>query len=735
MSRLKPILKFLTGSKDLTIVAFVMLILAIIIVPLPSALLDVFLALSLSVSILIILIALYIPKPTDLTTFPTLILIIVLFRLSLNIATTRMILLEGHNGPTAVSDIITSFGEFVVGGNMVVGIIVFIILVLINFMVVTNGATRVAEVNARFTLDAMPGRQMAIDADLNAGLIEEEEAKKRRAELLQEADFYGSMDGSSKFVKGDAIAGIIITLVNLIAGFLIGMMQYDMSFTDSASTFTILTIGDGLVSQLPALITSTATGIIITRGSKDKDNFAEGAINQLMGDTKSLTIVGIILFAFSLVPGLPSFSLATIGAIFMLLSYSISKSKEGGSIFDIFPDSIKSKFEDNGGAKQSKSPLKKDLSKQDDNLDRHKPKQKKDPEQIKKEEEKKLDEALKTEILELVLGYQLVKLANEDNGDLLDRIRQTRVQVAQQQGFITPKIRIRDNLQIQPNHYQIVLKGVEIGSGEIEPDRFMALDNHMVVDKLDGIATTEPAFGLPAIWIAQELKQEAITRGYTVIDPSTVVITHLSELIKKHSEELLTRQEVRQLLDKTKESYPIIAEDAEKAVANLGVIQSVLRELLHERIPIKDMVTILETIADVAPITQKVDILTEQVRSRMARVITNTFKGDDGRFRILTLEPATEQYLLNKMQVSGDERNLLINVGEINRLIQETSVQIEAVLQQNVTPPIVIVVDPLLRKSLSMQYERFNVKAVILSHNEIDQDIQFEVLGSIKIDF
>jgi flagellar biosynthesis protein FlhA len=710
-----------------------MMILAIIIVPLPSALLDVFLALSLSVSILIILIALYIPKPTDLTTFPTLILIVVLFRLSLNIATTRMILLEGHNGPQAVSDIVTAFGEFVVGGNMVVGIIIFIILVLINFMVVTNGSTRVAEVNARFTLDAMPGRQMAIDADLNAGLIEEEEAKQRRADLLQEADFYGSMDGSSKFVKGDAIAGIIITLINLIAGFLIGMMQYDMSFSDSASTFTILTIGDGLVSQLPALITSTATGIIITRGSKDKDNFAEGAVNQLTNDTKALTIVGIILLSFALVPGLPSISLTIIGAIFILLAYSIKIAKDGGSIFDILPTSFKDKFRED----KKVAPAGARTRNQQPNANQHKSdKPKKDPEQIKKEEEKKLDEALKTEILELVLGYQLVKLASEDSsGDLLERIRQTRVQVAQQQGFITPKIRIRDNLQIPANTYQVVLKGVEIGSGEIEPERFMALDNHMVVDKLDGIATTEPAFGLPAIWITAQLKQEAITRGYTVIDPSTVIITHLSELIKEHSEELLTRQQVRELLDKEKKEYPIVVEDAENAVANLGVIQSVFKELLHEKIPIKDKVTILETIATVAPITQNIDILTEQVRSKMARTITDTFKGEDDKLKILTLDQGTEQFLLNKMQVSGDERNLLINVGEINKLIQETSMQLEAVLQQNVAPPIVIVVDPLLRKALSMQYERFNVKAVILSHNEIDQKTQFEVLGSIRIEF
>jgi flagellar biosynthesis protein FlhA len=726
------------GSKDLTIVVFVMLILAIIIVPLPSAILDAFLALSLSVSILIILIALYIPRPTDLTTFPTLLLIVVLFRLSLNIATTRMILLEGYNGPQAVSEIVTAFGEFVVGGNLVVGIIIFIILVLINFMVVTNGSTRVAEVNARFTLDAMPGRQMAIDADLNAGLIDEEEAKKRRAELLQDADFYGSMDGSSKFVKGDAIAGIIITLINLIAGFLIGMMQYDMSFSDSAKTFTILTIGDGLVSQLPALITSTATGIIITRGSKDENNFAEGAVTQLTNDTKALSIVGIILLCFAMVPGLPSLSLAGIGLIFIILATSIKLTKTGGNFADLLPKFIADKM----NAKAAVKPKGGNMQNNRRNdpatgtVDSHKaPKPKKDPEQIQKEEEAKLNEVLKVEALELVLGYQLVKLASEDNGDLLERIRQVRIQVAQIQGFVTPKVRIRDNLQIAPNTYQIMLKGVVIGSGDIEPDRFMALDNHMVVDKLDGIATTEPAFGLPAIWITSDLKQEANIRGYTIIDPSTVIVTHLSELVKKHSEELLTRQDVRELLDKTKVHYPIIVEDAEKAVSNLGVIQAVLRELLHERIPIKDMVTILETIADVAPISQNIDILTEHVRGRLSRVITDTFKSEDGEFKILTLHPNTAQYLMSKLQVSGDDRKLSISVPEIHKLVEETSAAIEAVIQQGVTPPIVMLVDPELRKVLSMNYERMNVKVVLLSYNEIDQDTEFKVLGTVEIGF
>jgi flagellar biosynthesis protein FlhA len=527
-------------------------------------------------------------------------------------------------------------------------------------------------------------------------------------------------------------------LINLIAGFLIGMMQYDMSFSDSAKTFTILTIGDGLVSQLPALITSTATGIIITRGSKDENNFAEGAVTQLTNDTKALSIVGIILLCFAMVPGLPSLSLAGIGLIFIILATSIKLTKNGGKFADLLPKFIADKMNAKAAAKPKGGNMQN--NRRNDpaagTVDSHKaPKPKKDPEQIQKEEEAKLNEVLKVEALELVLGYQLVKLASEDNGDLLERIRQVRIQVAQIQGFVTPKVRIRDNLQIAPNTYQIMLKGVVIGSGDIEPDRFMALDNHMVVDKLDGIATTEPAFGLPAIWITSDLKQEANIRGYTIIDPSTVIVTHLSELVKKHSEELLTRQDVRELLDKTKVHYPIIVEDAEKAVSNLGVIQAVLRELLHERIPIKDMVTILETIADVAPISQNIDILTEHVRGRLSRVITDTFKSEDGEFKILTLHPNTAQYLMSKLQVSGDDRKLSISVPEIHKLVEETSAAIEAVIQQGVTPPIVMLVDPELRKVLSMNYERMNVKVVLLSYNEIDQDTEFKVLGTVEIGF
>ncbi|HFU74382.1 MAG TPA: flagellar type III secretion system protein FlhA, partial [Helicobacteraceae bacterium] len=441
-------LNFLVEQRDLSIVLFVMAILAIIIVPLPTGILDFMLTISISVAVLIILISLYVPKPTDLSTFPTLILIITLFRLSLNVATTRMILSNGHEGPGAVSEIISSFGNFVVGGNYVIGIVVFSILVLINFMVITKGSTRVAEVAARFTLDAMPGKQMAIDADLNAGLIDENEAKSRRAEILQDANFYGAMDGSSKFVKGDAVAGIIITIINIIGGFLIGVFQFNMSVGESAQTYTILTIGDGLVSQIPALIMSTATGIMITRASNDRDNFAEGTIEQLMSNAKTLLIVGFIMVIFALVPGLPTLSMGFVGLIFIALGYALYKYEKGEfKLFDDARHSKRQKEEQNSSSADGEAPI-----------------PRKSNEEIAKEEESALDDILKVEMLELTLGYQLIRLADAgQGGDLLERIRSMRRKIASDFGFLMPQVRIRDNLHLAPNAYEILLKGVPIG--------------------------------------------------------------------------------------------------------------------------------------------------------------------------------------------------------------------------------------------------------------------------------
>ncbi len=704
-------LNFLVQNRDLSIVVFVMAILAIIIVPLPSAILDFMLTISIAVSVLIILISLYIPKPTDLTTFPTLILIVTLFRLSLNIATTRMILSHGNEGPDAVSEIISSFGNFVVGGNYVIGIVVFSILVLINFMVITKGSTRVAEVAARFTLDAMPGKQMAIDADLNAGLIDEEEAKARRAEILQSANFYGAMDGSSKFVKGDAVAGIIITLINIIGGFLIGVFQFGLDVGTSAQTYTVLTIGDGLVSQIPALIISTATGIMITRSSDDGGSFADGAINQLMSNAKTLIIVGAIMVMFALVPGLPTLSMGFVGIIFLLLGYALYKYDKGELSFY---DDVAKKPSDLSSVTPSKP--------------------QKTQQEIAKDEERALEDILKVEMLELTLGYQLIKLADaSQGGDLLERIRSMRRKIASDLGFLMPQVRIRDNLHLQPNQYQIMLKGTNIGEGTIDPECFLAMDSGMATGNIEGTPTKEPAFGLDALWIKPELKDDAIMNGYTVVDPATVISTHMSELVKQHAEELLSRQDVQALIDKIKADFPVIVDDLLK-VASVGLIQRIFKALLHEHIPLKDILTILETIADIAEYTKNVDIITEQVRAKLSRTITTMYKGEDGVIKLLTFDTQSEQKLLEKSHEQDGVRNFLLNVGEINQLIQATSDKAAELLQKGISP-VIIIVDPLLRRPLAEIYERFGLDVITLSHAEIDSNAKFEVLGSITIEF
>lgn len=707
-------LNFLIGQRDLSVVVFVMAILAIIIVPLPSAMLDILLTVSMAMAVLILLISLYVPKPTDLTTFPTIILILTLFRLSLNIATTRMILSHGHEGGGNVSDIITSFGDFVVGGNFVIGIIVFSILVLINFMVITKGSTRVAEVAARFVLDSMPGKQMAVDADLNSGLIDDIEAKRRRAEILQDANFYGAMDGSSKFVKGDAVAGIIITLINIIGGFLIGVFQHDMSVGDSAETFTLLTIGDGLVGQIPALIISTATGIMITRSSSDGDNFAEGTINQMAGNAKIMMIVGFIMILFALVPGLPTASMGLVGILFASLGWAVYKFDRGElSILDV----------DNLLGSKSQQ----DTQQESENI-----KPKKSNEEIAKEEEAALEDILKVEMLELTLGYQLIKLADSNQGgDLLERIRSMRRKIASDFGFLMPQVRIRDNLHLQPQQYQILLKGISIGEGSIMPDKFLAMDSGMATGEINGDKTKEPAFGLDALWIAPTDKEDAIINGYTVVDPATVISTHMSELIKRNAEDLLTRQEVQTLVDKIKDTFPVIVDDVLK-VASIGLIQRVLKALLHEKIPLKDMLTILETVADIAEFTKNVELITEQVRAKLSRVITQMYSSEDSVIRLLTFDTNTEQLLLQKSQEQDGVRNLMLNVGEINGLIQATSTKAAELLQKGISP-IVIIVDPQLRRGVAEIFERFSLDVVTLSHAEIDSSATFEVLGSIAI--
>lgn len=729
IKKIFPPLRYITESKDLTVVAFVIAILAIIIVPLPPFLLDFLLTISIALSVLIILIGLYISKPTDFSAFPTLLLIVTLYRLALNVATTRMILTEGYKGPEAVSDIIAAFGEFTVGGNYVIGTIIFTILVLVNLLVVTNGSTRVTEVRARFALDAMPGKQMAIDADLNSGLIDNEEAKKRRTALTQEADFYGAMDGASKFVKGDAIASIIITLINIIGGFLVGVFQKDMSMAYSASTFTVLTIGDGLVGQIPALIIATATGIVATRTTQgEEENFASKLITQLTSKSKILIIVGLILVLFATIPGLPTFSLAFVGVLFLFIAWLISR-EDKKNLFSMFEKWLGKKMNVDLSATSQKS-----TDTQEDASQPQSTKAQKTPEEIKKEEEKVIDEVLKVELLELALGYQLIGLADvKQGGDLLERVRGIRKKIASDYGFLMPQIRIRDNLQLPPTNYEIKLKGIVIGEGSVMPDKFLAMNTGFVGKEIEGIPTKEPAFGMDALWIDPRDKEEAIIQGYTIIDPSTVIATHMSELVKSYAEEFITKDEVKSLLERLSQDYPAIIEEA-KGIP-IGVIRSVLQELLHEKIPIRDMLTILETITDVAPMVQNdVSIITEHVRSKLSRVITNIFKSEDGNLKLLTLATNSEQYLLGKLKEQPSGKTLLLNANDMQKLLEAISEESMKVLQKGIAP-VILIVDPELRRPLANKVEQFKIDLVVLSHAELDTNAKYEVLGSININF
>ncbi len=710
---LGPLIAPVLKAKSLTIVGFLVCILAIIIVPLPSPILDFFLALSIALSVLIILISIYIPKPTDLTTFPTLILIITLFRLSLNIATTRMILSEGQNGPEAVSEIIAAFGEFVVGGNMVIGVIVFCILVLINFMVVTKGSTRVSEVQARFTLDAMPGKQMAIDADLNAGLIDEQTARARRQEVIAEANFYGAMDGSSKFIKGDAVAGIIITIINIIGGFLIGSFQHDMALSDAASTYTILTIGDGLVSQIPGLITSTATAIIITRASKDEENFAEGTLTQLLSEYRTLLIVGFVLFIFALVPGLPTLSLGFMALVFLSLGYLTKQVKEGKiditTVKKSKPSAAAASQSGAGGTTAAPA--------------------KKSEEEILKEEEHKINDILKVEILELELGYGLIKLAENE---LTERIRSMRRSIAESLGFLMPKIRIRDNLRLKPNEYSFKLKGVSIASAEIYPDKYLAMDSGFITEEIEGIATKEPAFNSDALWIDANLKDEATLNGYIVIDPASVISTHMSELIKAHASELLTRQEVQNLLDKVKNDYPIIVEGA-LGVAPVSLIQKILKDLLKHHIPIKDMLTILESVSDIAEVSKSFDMIIEHVRASLARMITNMYLDGKGNLDIFILDSASSAVLMENVQFRDGSYHLPLSVAQTGALVDTLRAEVAAVANGRIKP-FILCVEPQLRKFIADICYNFSINIVVLSFAEIAENTNFNTEGIIRIE-
>ncbi|WP_304208925.1 flagellar biosynthesis protein FlhA [Helicobacter canis] len=726
LQKLVAFVQAMLRSKDLTVVAFLLCILVIIIVPLPPIILDFLLTISIMLSILIIFIALYITKPTDFSAFPTLLLIVTLFRLALNVATTRMILTEGYRGPSAVSDIITAFGEFTISGNYVIGVIIFSILVLVNLLVVTNGSTRVTEVRARFALDAMPGKQMAIDADFNSGLIDEKEAKLRRAALSQEADFYGSMDGASKFVKGDAIASIIITIINIVGGFLIGMTQYDMGFAQAAQTFTILTIGDGLVGQIPALIIATATGIVATRTAAQenaKESFAQNLVSQLTSQSKTLVIVGMILLLFASIPGLPTFSLLFVGVLLLFVAWLLSR-EDKKSLLSILLDWVNKKFNTNFTASLEEPQAEPDLSPA--------PKPEKTQEEIRKEEEQNLKDALKVDFLELELGFELIGLADQKQGGLLiERVRSMRKKIAHDYGFLMPQIRIRDNLMLPSPNYEVKLKGVVIGEGMVMPTKFLALDTGVVGKKIEGVEVQEPAFGMNAVWIDAKDKEDAIIAGYTVFDPSSVISTHISELVTRNAQEFITRDEVNGILSRLSDDYPALIEEARKISS---IIRMVLQALLAERVPIRDMLTILETTIDKHALGLDLDVIIEGVRARLARVITQTFADSDGVLKIIGFSPLDEEYLKARIKNDPDYGQVLaLTATESEQFTLGLKNAIEAMKEKNIYG--VIATDVKLRRVMVKEVRDIKARIPVISYAEIDPNAKFEQVGLISPNF
>ncbi len=597
--------------------------------------------------------------------------------------------MHGNEGPDAAGSVIQSFGQFVVGGNYVVGIVIFIILVIINFMVITKGAGRVAEVAARFTLDAMPGKQMAIDADLNAGLITEDQARIRRQDVSDEASFHGAMDGASKFVKGDAIAGIIITLINIGAGFIIGVAQKGMPAADAAANYTILTVGDGLVGQIPALIISTAAGILVTRTAGSQD-FGNQLKSQFTVHPRAIWIVSGVLLGFALIPGLPFIPFLLLSILLAYVAYRIQQGQEADSI-------------------AAAEEVPEALQPQEDNY----------------------EEMLNIDLLELEVGYGLIPLVDSaQDGELLPRIRSIRKQFALDSGFIVPPIHIKDNLQLKPNEYSILLKGISIAGGEIMPGHFLAMNPGLASEPLKGIATTEPAFGLPATWISEDKKERAQIAGYTVVDGTTVTTTHISEIIKQHAHELIGRQEVQNLLNNFSKSYPKLVEELTPNLLPLGTIMRVLQNLLREQVSIRDLRTILETLADWAPSMTDADLLTEQVRQGMARSISGNYADENQTLSLLTLDHELEETLQDSVHRTQDGSYLALDPPKAQAFLEGLTETIQS-LAGGTTP--VLLCSPTIRLHVKRLTERYISNLVVLSHNEIAPHLKVRSVGAVSI--
>lgn len=667
----------------------VIMILAMMVLPLPPFLLDMLFTFNIAMAMIVLLISLYTLKPLEFSVFPTVLLVTTLLRLSLNVASTRIVLLHGHTGPDAAGKVIEAFGHFLVGGNYTVGLIVFVILVIINFMVITKGAGRIAEVSARFTLDAMPGKQMAIDADLNAGLIGEDEARRRRAEIAQEADFYGSMDGASKFVRGDAVAGIIIMLINIFGGLIIGMAQHDLSLAAAASNYTLLTIGDGLVAQIPALVISTAAGIVVTRVSSEQD-LNQQMVGQVFGRPQALFLTGGILSILGLIPGMPHMAFLLLGGVLAGTAYWLTQQarEAARSAMEMPPPTV------------VEEPL-----------------------------EVGWQDVAAVDRLGLEVGYRLVPLVDRNqDGELLRRIRGIRKKTAQDLGYLVPAIHIRDNLQLKPNAYRITLKGVSVAEGEAMVGKYLAINPGRVMGSISGQGTTDPAYGLPAVWIDATQRDMAQTYGYTVVDAGTVVATHLTKVISEHAPELLGREETQELLDHVARQYPRLVEDLVPKALPLGAVQKVLQNLLEEQVHIRDIRTILETLAEHAGKTQDPDDLTAAVRVALGRAIIHEIFGGAQELQVLALEPNLEHILMQAMAARG-EAGAGLEPGLAERLIRETVQAVER--QEEAGQPAVLLSAPAIRPVLARFLRRSAASLKVLSHAEVPDGRSIRIISLI----
>lgn len=665
------------------------MIVAMLIIPLPTWLLSVLLIINISIALLILLTSMNMTEPLQFSVFPSLLLIVTLFRLGLNISTTRAILTHGDAG-----GVVETFGSFVVGGNIIVGLVVFLILVIINFIVITKGSERVSEVAARFTLDAMPGKQMSIDADLNAGMISEQQARERREKVSREADFYGAMDGASKFVKGDAIAGIIIVLINLIFGIVIGVLQQGMSFADAASHFSLLTVGDGIVSQIPALIISTATGLVVTRSTSD-GNLGEDITSQLLNFPKMLYVTGGTILALGLFTPINDVLTIPVAALLIFGGYRITHASASG-------EEPLQAAEEESSSDEMKSP-------------------------------ESVVSLLSMDPIEFEFGYGLIPLVDANQGgDLLDRIVMIRRQLAIELGIVIPVVRIRDNIQLQPNEYRLKIKGNVMAQGDLLLDHYLAMSPGTDDDSIVGIDTIEPSFGLPAKWITEDMKEEAEILGYTVVDPPSVVSTHITEIIKINAHELLGRQETKQLIDHLKEHYPILVEEVTPNPLSVGEVQKVLAKLLKENISIRNLPVIFETLADFGKMTSDTDLLVEYVRQSLARQITNQYLQSDDSLKVVTLSGKVEKVIADGVQQTEHGNYLAIDPSISQQILENISIQVEQLSMLGQTP--LILCSPAVRMYVRQLTERYFSQIPILSYNELETNVEVQSVGVVNIE-